>query len=309
MAGITDWPFRLLCRRMGADETVTEMISAPGLLSAPPGNRAYAFLLSAHPEEDALAAQIVGRDPASMAKAAARLQDTGRYIGIDVNFGCPAHKITASGGGAAIMRDVPLAAKIVDAVRRVTVLRLSAKMRIGWDKDNVNAVAFAKACEENGVDLLCVHGRTREQQYSGKADWDEIARVRQAVHIPVIANGDVFTARDALDILRHTGAHGVAVGRGALGNPFIFRQIKAALSGRENPAPENGERLSVMLSHMDDMIALKGEETAVVEMRKHLAWYLKGTRGAAAARARVNECKRAQEVRELLRAHFATLTD
>ena len=164
MAGITDWPFRLLCRRMGADETVTEMISAPGLLYAPPDSRAYAFLLAAHPDEDALAAQIVGRDPQSMAEAARRLEGTGRYIGIDINFGCPAHKITASGNGCALMRDPALAGRIVDAVRKATTIRLSAKMRIGWDSENVNAEVFARACEENGGQVLCVHGRTREQQ-------------------------------------------------------------------------------------------------------------------------------------------------
>ncbi len=305
MAGITDWPFRRLCRQMGADETVTEMVSAPGLLCAPSGNRAYAFLLAAHPDENALAAQIVGRDPASMAQAARRLQDSGLYVGIDINFGCPAHKITASGSGAALMKDIPLAAKIVQAVRKATVLRLSAKMRIGWDRESINAMEFARMCEDSGVDMLCVHGRTREQQYSGKADWDEIARVKQALRVPVLANGDVFTAANAMDILRHTGADGVAVGRGALGNPFIFRQIKAALEGRQDPAPTDGERLAIILRHLDDMVSFKGEETGVVEMRKHVAWYLKGTHGAAAARARANECKTAVEVRELLHAHFA----
>ncbi len=305
MAGITDWPFRLICRRMGADDLFSEMISAMGLLQAPKGSKAYARLLSHHQEETGLYAQLFGRDPGMMAQAAAILSSLDYYEGIDLNFGCPAPKVTSSGSGSALMKDLPLAGRVIRAVRAATGNRLSAKIRIGWDRNSVNAADFARLCEAEGVELITVHGRTREQQYAGKADWDAIAQVKRAVSIPVVANGDVFSAQDAQDILRVTGADGIALGRGALGNPWLFTQIKAVFSGEAPRMPGPEEKLETALTHLRFMIELNGEAWALIEMRKHFAWYLKGMKGAAAARADINSCGSLERLLSILKDHFA----
>ncbi len=309
MAGITDWPFRLRCGQMGADETVSEMISAMGFLTAPKGSPAYASLLAAHPGEVPLSAQLFGREPDLLARAAAQLWGTGRYAGIDLNFGCPAQKVTSSGSGSALMRDFALSGRIIQAVRRVVPGRLSVKMRLGWDEESVNAVPFARLCADAGVDLLCVHGRTRSQQYGGKADWSAIGEVRRAVSIPLIANGDVFTAKDAVDILDVTGADGIAVGRGALGNPWLFSQIKAVFAGEEAIMPSPQEVRRTAMGHLQDMVAFKGESWALIEMRKHFGWYLKGMKGAAQTRAQINRCLDLDELTRILDAHFSTCGD
>lgn len=309
MAGITEWPFRLLCQRHGADELVSEMISAMGFLQAPKDSISFACLLAVHPEEKGLIAQIFGREPDLMARAAKILSGMGQYSGIDINFGCPAQKVTSSGSGSALMKDLKLSGRILRAVRHATGKRLSVKMRIGWDAGSVNAVEFARLCEDEGVEQICVHGRTREQQYAGKADWDTIALVRQAVAVPVIANGDVFSAGDALALLAHTGAEGIAVGRGALGNPWIFSQIRAALAGRPVALPTSKEVLETALTHLEYMVSFKGEHWALIEMRKHFGWYLKGGKGAAAARAAINACLDLGELTALLKAHFSAQPD
>lgn len=304
MAGITDWPFRLQCKRQGADVLVTEMISAMGLLQSPKGNLAYKHLLSFHEEETGLIAQLFGKDPAMMGEAAAILDALPQYAGIDINFGCPAPKVTGSGGGSALMKDLPLSRRIVASVRRAVKKPLSVKMRLGWDPSSVNVIDFAKMCQDEGADLVTVHGRTRQQQYSGKADWAMITKVREALDIPLIANGDVFTPGDALDILSVTGAAGLAVGRGALGNPWIFREINQALSGETPARPDPDTVLKTALAHLDDMIAFKGEYRALIEMRKHFAWYLKGSPGAARTRALINTTEDLDALRTIVRSHF-----
>ena len=309
MAGITDWPFRLRCVNMGADESVSEMISAQGLLQSPADSAAYAMLLAAHPDERALTAQLFGRDPFLIGEAARRVDQLDQFTGIDLNFGCPAQKVTSSGSGSALMKNLPLAADIIKSARGASKKRLSAKTRLGWDQKSVNAVAFARMCEDSGVDQLCVHGRTRDQQYAGKADWDAIGQVKQAVHIPVIANGDVFSAADALALLKTSGADGVAIGRGALGNPFIFREIRQALNGDEVILPQAEEILDTALLHLRDMAAFKGDSWAAIEMRKHLAWYIKGSRGAAQARVRINRAASVYELAEILRTHLSGASD
>lgn len=305
LAGISDWPFRLMCFEMGADACVTEMVSAQGYLSAPPSRRAYRDILEVHPDEGPVTAQLFGHDPRTLALAAQRLSDEGRYAGIDLNMGCPAPKVCSGGSGCALMRTPALARDIMRACRKATALPLSAKLRLGWDAEHLNAALYARMAQDEGLESLTLHGRTRAQQYAGRADWDQIALVRQAVRIPVYANGDVFSAEDALRIIRHTGCAGAAIGRGALGNPWIFRQIRQALAGHTPEPPTHEEVLDLSLRHARMLCAWKGERHAVVEMRKHFAWYLKGMRGAAEQRARINRMERLEEVELSLRAFFA----
>ena len=302
LAGISDWPFRLLCSEMGADGTVTEMISAQGYLTAPKDARAYVYILQTHPDEAPVTAQVFGKDPRWIGQAVARLTDTGLYAGIDINMGCPAPKVTSGGSGSALMKTPELAASLVRAARKATTLPLSLKMRIGWDEQSINAVPFALMAQEEGVDALTVHGRTRMQQYAGKADWQAIAAVRQALRIPVIANGDIFTWQDAVEILRVTGCAGIAIGRGALGMPWLFRQIRQSFAGETPQPPTPEERLHTALRHARMMVAWKGEEHAIVEMRKHFAWYLKGLPGAAKVRSQLNLVRTYQQVESCLQA-------
>lgn len=306
MAGISDWPFRLLCQKQGADIVVSEMVSAEGFLSAPKTSRSYMELLKRSPQESNVLLQLFGHKPDQMARAAYEVEGLGQFDGIDLNFGCPARKVTSSGSGSALMKDLNLSRAIFHAVRKACSVRLSVKMRLGWDDSQRNAVELARIAQGEGLDAICVHGRTREQQYMGKADWEGIARVREAVTIPVYANGDVFSPDDAEEILRVTGAAGLAVGRGALGNPWIFRAIASRLQGEKASEIMPDERLSTAMWQMDSMISWKGEHSAILEMRKHLAWYLKGSRGAAAVRARLNTLNDPEEIKALMTEYYAS---
>lgn len=300
MAGISDWPYRLLCDELGADISCTEMISAQGYLTAPKDSYAYAHLMQPGPLEGPLVAQVFGHDPAHIHAALQRITDTGFYVGIDINMGCPAPKVCTSGSGAALMKAPDIARAVVRAARLGTALPLSVKMRLGWDENSVNAVPFALMLQDEGVDQITVHGRTRSQHYAGKADWQGIALVKQALRVPVIANGDVFTPQDALDILRVTACDGVAVGRGALGNPWLFSQIKQALRGEASERPSRETVLALALRHAQMMADWKGEHCAVVEMRKHFAWYLKGMHNAAALRRELNQMETLERVKQAL---------
>ncbi len=300
MAGISDWPYRLLCDELGADISCTEMISAQGYLTAPKDSYAYVHLMQPSPNEGPLVAQVFGHDPAYIHAAVQRVTNTGYYVGIDINMGCPAPKVCTSGSGAALMKAPDIARAVVRAARLGTALPLSVKMRLGWDENSVNAVPFALMLQDEGVDLITVHGRTRSQQYAGKADWQGIARVKQALTIPVIANGDVFSAQDALEILSVTACDGVAIGRGALGNPWLFSQIKQAFLGQSPEKPTRETVLALALRHARLMADWKGEHCAVVEMRKHFAWYLKGMHGAAALRRELNVMESLEQVKQAL---------
>lgn len=300
LAGITDWPFRLICSQLGADETVTEMISAQGYLTAPKDSYAYRDIMQTHEGEASIIAQVFGHKPEYFYEAVHRITDSGYYCGIDINMGCPAPKVTGSGSGSALMKKPELARQIIKTARLATFLPLSVKMRLGWDENNINVLDFAKMAEEEGAQTITVHGRTRKQQYSGKADWDWIARVKQSVKIPVIGNGDIFSAEDALSMLKLTGCDGLAVARGALGNPWLFGQIKQGMMGAEPLRPSPEEVLQLALYHARLMVDWKGEARAVVEMRKHFAWYLKGMRGAAPVRSRINTLATLEEVEETL---------
>ena len=300
MAGISDWPMRMLCVEQGCSDTTTEMISAQGFLCAPSTLNVYKYPLAVHPDEPKPRAQIFGHDAGYMSQAAARLTDTGLFSGIDINMGCPAQKVVSSGSGSALMRDLPLCAALITAVRRATSLPLSVKMRLGWDDAHITAPELAHIAEDCGADLLTVHGRTRMQQYSGKADWGRVADVRQAVGIPVLCNGDIVSAETALQALHISGCAGIAVGRGALGNPFVFSQIAAALRGETPRMPTDGEIVATAVRHGKMMLAWKGERSAVLEMRKHLCWYIHGKRGAARLRTRITSADTMAEVFDLL---------
>lgn len=302
MAGITDWPFRLICHEMGCDFCTTEMVSALGYLTAPKKSRAYGDLIARAPFEGPLLVQIFGHEPRYMGEAAKRLTDTGRFVGVDINMGCPAQKVTGSGSGSTLMRDEKQAARVIRAVVGATLLPVSVKMRLGWDDLSINAPRIAHIAQEEGAALVTVHGRTRMQQYAGKADWELIARVRQAVRIPVIANGDVTDGASAQDILRVTGCDGIAVGRGALGRPFIFGEIKAHLDGKPFAPPSLQETIGIAKRQARYMRAWKGERAALLEMRKTFAWYLKGFRGAARLRTKINTAPGFSEVYDLLDA-------
>ncbi len=300
MAGITDWPFRVLCFEQGCDCATTEMVSALGYVYAPKNNRANQALMRRDPREPKLLLQLFGKEPAYMERAAAEISATGRYEGIDINMGCPARKVACGGEGSGLMRDPALAGEIMRAVVRASAVPVSVKMRLGWDAATVNAVEMARLAEDCGVSEIAVHGRSRMQMYAGEADWEAIAAVKRAVKVPVIGNGDIFAAGDALRFAQMSGVDGVMIGRGALGNPWIFAQVKALLAGREPILPSLEERIGMALRHMEMQLSWKPEHVAVAEMRKHVGWYLHGVRGAARLRARINVMEKPEEVQAAL---------
>lgn len=281
MAGVADSAFRLVCREFGAAYVVSEMVSAKGLCMH---DRKSGRLLTMTPKERPGAVQLFGSEPAVMAQAA-RLAMAWYPDVIDINMGCPAPKVTSNGCGSALMRDVPLAARIIESVVKAVDIPVTVKIRKGWDDDSICAVELARAAEASGAAAVAVHGRTRAQQYAPPVDLDIIARVKAAVHIPVVGNGDVATPEDARRMIEATGCDLVMIGRGALGNPWLFAQTEAFLAGRPvPPAPSLPERMDVMLRHIRLMCNTAGEREGMRQARKHAAWYMRGLRGAAAFR-------------------------
>ena len=300
LAGVSDRAFRRVCRRLGADFTVSEMVSAKALCyeQKAKGGKVRSIsgaLASVMADELPMAVQLFGCEPDFMAEAA-RMLESNDYLGcvgevpptsIDINMGCPVRKITANGEGSALLRDPALVGRIVRAVSDAVRIPVTVKIRAGWDKDSINADEIAKICEDAGAAMLCVHARTREQMYEPGVDRSVIARVKAAVSIPVLGNGDIYCAADALSMMEETGCDGVMIARGAMGNPWIFSEICAALDGKPYLRPAPAERFEVALAQVREMIEEKGERVGVAEAKKHLAWYCRGLEGAAAARGRL----------------------
>lgn len=300
MAGMTDWPMRVLCYRMGANYACSEMVSAMGLMCAKPGNMVYRHLLEVHPEETNTACQLFGREPSVMAEATQRVTALNRFQSIDINMGCPARKVVHSGEGSALLLKPDLAYRIMEAVKSSTHLPVTVKTRLGYDEDSMNAVELGKAAQSLGLRWLCIHGRTRQQQYSGKADYAAIARVREQLTIPVIANGDIFAGEDAARILQETGCESLMIGRGAMGNPWLFRDAAAAIAGEAAEPVSLQERVETALLHARWMVDYKGERLGVMEMRKHIGHYIGGLRGASTLRRELNMAKTLEELNNLL---------
>lgn len=299
MAGVTDAAMRLLCHEQGARWSVSEMLSAKGWIYSQGKNRNARELLMRLPGEGVAGLQLFGREPEYMSAAARQLQNIG-FEFIDINFGCPAPKIAGAGEGSALMREPELLGKIVRAVADATYLPVSAKIRAGWDENSINAVEIAKICEDNGAQAITVHARTRMQYYSGSADWRIIRDVKRAVSVPVFGNGDIFRAGDALRMLEETGCDAVMVGRGAQGNPWLFAGIKAAMDGREAPVVSARMRVETAKRHFEMETALHGERQGLLEMRKHIAWYVHGLHGASGFRNHINTLETGEEVLEAL---------
>lgn len=298
MAGVTDRTYRLLCHEHSCPYAVTEMVSAKGFLLAGQ-RRAVKELLELFPGERA-AVQIFGHDPQEMAQAAAVLSG-GPYTAIDINMGCPAPKITGNGDGSALLRDPALAERVTAAVVGASSLPVTVKMRLGWDESSRCHVEFAKRMAGAGASLLTVHGRTRVQQYAGQADWAAIAQVVEAVDIPVLGNGDVRTPEDFSRMLERTGCYGVMIGRGALGNPWLFSRIEAIHRGEQDREPTMRQRALLLLRHAKLLCEEKTEAVAMREMRKHAAWYMHGLRDAAALRRQTQTVTSYAELADMLK--------
>ena len=297
MAGVTDLPYRLICKEMGCEYMVTEMVSAKAVLY---NNKNTDILMLTKPEEAPVALQLFGSDPDIMADMAARLEELG-FAAFDVNMGCPVPKIVNNHEGSALMKEPLLAGKIIEKMAKAVSKPVTVKFRKGFDDEHVNAVEFAHIMEESGAAAITVHGRTREQFYSGKADWNIIAEVKNRVKIPVFGNGDIFTAEDAVRMKKETGCDGVGIGRGAKGNPWLFREIAAAMSGEPIPARPTLSEIKEMIKRHASLMALYKPEFMVVrEMRKHVSWYTTGLHNCSALRNEVNHTETMDELFELL---------
>lgn len=297
MAGVTDLPFRLLCKEHGAGLLCMEMVSAKGIMY---NNKNTKFLLTIDERERPVSLQLFGSDPDIISEQAKRIEELPFDI-LDINMGCPVPKIVNNGDGSALMKNPLLAGEIIEKTARAIQKPVTVKIRKGFDEEHINAVEMAHIAQESGAAAIVVHGRTREQYYSGKADWEIIRKVKEAVHIPVIGNGDVWTPQDAIDMRKQTGCDGVMIGRGAQGNPWIFKQIlHYEQTGEllEKPSPQ--EVTEMILRHAKMQMEFKGEYIGMREIRKHAAWYTAGYKNSAKLRGKINETETYEELKELL---------
>lgn len=297
MAGVTDLPFRLLCKEQGAGLLCMEMVSAKGIMY---NNKNTKFLLTIDERERPVSLQLFGSDPDIISEQAKRIEELPFDI-LDINMGCPVPKIVNNGDGSALMKNPLLAGEIIEKTARAIQKPVTVKIRKGFDEEHINAVEMAHIAQESGAAAIAVHGRTREQYYSVKADWEIIRKVKEAVKIPVIGNGDVWTPQDAIDMRKQTGCDGVMIGRGAQGNPWIFKQIlHYEQTGEllEKPSPQ--EVTEMILRHAKMQMEFKGEYTGMREIRKHAAWYTAGYKNSAKLRGKINETETYEELKELL---------
>ncbi|HBF7961614.1 TPA: tRNA dihydrouridine synthase DusB [Clostridioides difficile] len=293
MAGVTDLPFRLICKEQGCGLLYTEMINGKALCYDDENTKK---MLKIEEEEHPVAVQIFGSEPEFMGRAAEIMNDYSNEI-LDINMGCPAPKVVKNGDGSALMKNPKLAEEVLRAVVKNSKKPVTLKIRKGWDDNSVNAVEIAKIAEDCGISALAIHGRTREQFYKGKADWDIIAEIKKNLSIPVIGNGDVFTIEDSINMLDKTGCDAIMIGRGAQGNPWIFKRINHYMNtGEILPEPTLNEKISTAIKHLKLAVEEHGEYVAVREMRKHIAWYLKGLRNSAKLRDEINKIEDYQEV-------------
>lgn len=297
LAGITDKSMRSLCSKQGASLVYTEMVSAKGLWY---GDKKTNKLLEIGEDEEKVAFQIFGSDSEIMAFAAKELNEKKNVI-LDLNVGCPVPKVVKNGEGSALLKKLDTLYDVVESMVKNTAKPVTAKIRMGFEINENTASETAKLLESAGVSAITVHGRTRQQYYEGKADWKAIAQVKESVKVPVIGNGDVFTGEDAVRMLNETGCDGVMIARGALGNPWIFKEANALWRGEEKPAPPtDNEKIHMAINHLALISAHKGDNIAVREMRKHVGWYIKGMKGAAAVRRQANQAVQALEMKKLL---------
>ncbi len=298
MAGVTDRAYRIICKEMGAGLVFTEMVSSKGLYYEDEKTKE---LTSIAEKERPVAIQIFGSDPSIMSEVVKKYINPRDDIDIlDINMGCPAPKIVKNGDGAALLKNPPLIKKILKEVVKASTKPVTIKIRTGWDINNINGMEIAKMAEEEGVSAITVHGRTRDMFYSGKANWEYIGKIKNSVNIPVIGNGDIFEPIDAVNMMEYTGCDGVAIGRGAMGNPWIFKRINLLIEGKDDVKPSNIDRINMAIKHLNMVCDIKGEKTGIREMRKHIAWYLKGMRDSNKIKNVINSVESKQEIEKIL---------